>query len=124
MGMLDAIQWLATLAITFIPWLLPNISQRGKLEIVLLIIVVSLIVYCARLCIRLKAVEQELSEIRRRHNALSAQFDEKVERVRCYRRAFQTLFLMVHISLQNTKTAKLKDIYEAFARAKNEIDNV
>ncbi len=124
MDILDAIQWLIALAIAFIPWFFPDISLRGKLEIILLVVAISLLVYCVRLLIRLKLAERKLDEVRQRHNALSIQFDKKVERERRYRRAFQTLSLVLHISLQNTKEAKLKDIYETFISIQDEINNV
>lgn len=123
MIVLNAVQGLITLALSVLSWFLPNLPWYGKVIAVLLIIVTSIAVYCIRLSVKMKATERELEEIKQRHNALAVQFDEKVIRESRYRRAFQNLSLMLHFACQNTKTAKFKDIYEAFLIAQNEIND-
>lgn len=123
MDIFDAAQGAITFALAVIPWLFPDSPWHGKVIAVLLIIVVSIFVYCIRLSRKLKAAELELNEVRKRHTALSVQFDEKTEREKRYRRAFQNLNLMLHLAGQNTKAAKFSDIYQAFLVAQNDINS-
>lgn len=123
MTVLNAVQGLVTLALAILPWLLPDLPWYGKVIFALLIVIVSISIYCVRLAVRVKTVERELRDIQKRHNALAIQFDEKVMRESRYRRALKNLSLMLHFACQNTKTAKFKDIYEAFLIAQSEIND-
>lgn len=123
MNVLSIAQGLLTIALSVIPWLLPNLAWYWKIIIVLLITIASLSIYCLRLFREVNKIKHELDKTAQHHNALSIQFDEKVKQERRYMRAFQNLSLILHLACQNTKEAKFKDIYEAFLNAQNEINN-
>ena len=132
MDMFDQIQAFITLIFSVIPWFLPNCYWYVKLIIFLIVLVVSLIIHCIRIAsvyhskchqlqLKLDEISKKAAEIEKHHGALSAQFDAKVKREVAYQRTLQNLSLFLHLACQNTKAAKLKDIYKAFLVAQKEL---
>lgn len=123
MDTFSVIQSIASLALAVFPWFLPNCAWYWKVIIMLCILLLSLSVYCFRITKRLESSDKEKGDIEVRHQALARQFDQKVEDVKQYRKVFGDLSLMLHLALQNTKQAKLEDIYRAFIIAQQELND-
>lgn len=114
---------IASLALTVLIWFLPNCAWYWKVIITLCILLLSLSVYCFRITKRLESSDREKRDIEARHQALAHQFDQKGETIKQYRKVFGDLSLFLHLALQNTKQAKLEDIYRAFIIAQQEIND-
>lgn len=123
MDTFSVIQSIASLALAVLTWFLPNCAWYWKVIITLCILLLSISVYCFRIAKRLESSDKEKRDIEVRHQALARQFDQKVEVVKQYRKVFGDLSLMLHLALQNTKQAKLEDIYRAFIIAQKELND-
>jgi len=117
------IQSISSLALAVLPWFLPNCAWYWKVIITLCILLLTLAIYCLRLINKLKSSENEKKNIEERHQALARQFDQKVDDLKQYRKIFSDLSLLLHLALQNTKQAKLEDIYRAFIIAQKELND-
>lgn len=117
------IQYAASFVLAVLPWLFPGCAWYWKVIITLCILLLTLSIYCLRLMKKLKYSENEKKDIQDRHQALALQFDQKVEDIKQYRKVFSDLRLLLHLALQNTKQAKLEDIYRAFIIAQQELND-
>lgn len=123
MDTFGVIQSISSLALAVLTWFLPNCVWYWKVIIILCILLLSSAVYCFRLIKRLEFSEQQKKDVEERHQALARQFDQKVDELKQYRKVFGNLNLMLHIALQNTKQAKLEDIYRAFIIDQQELND-
>ncbi len=115
------IQWIISLALCIIAWVFPNSTWYWKVIITLGIALVSLFISWLRLSRKLKESQKALQDLNGRHEALAAQFDEKNLFLKKYRRVLKQFDLFLHLALQNTKEAKLEDIYRAYLIALEEL---
>lgn len=115
------IQWIISLALCIIPWVFPNLDWYWKVIITLGIALVSLFISWFRLNRNYRESQRAKQDIENRHRALAAQFDEKNLFLKKYRHALRQFDLFLHLALQNTKEAKLEDIYRAYLIALEEL---
>lgn len=115
------IQWIISIFISIVAWIVPDLSLSGKIIITLGIALLSLSISWLRLSKKLKEAQQAQQDIKNKHEALAAQFDEKNVILSKYRRVLREFRLILHLALQNTKEAKLADIYRAYLIALEEL---
>lgn len=108
------IQRIISFALGIIPWFFPNLTWYWKVIITLGIALLSLFISWIRLNQNYRESQRAKQDIESRHRALAEQFDEKNFSLKKYRRALNELDLFLHLALQNTKEAKLEDIYRAY----------
>lgn len=116
-----AIQWIISIVLGIIPWIVPDLPWYWKIIITLGIALLSLSISWFRLSKNLKEAQQAQQDIKNKHEALATQFDEKKAILQKYRHALTEFNLILHLALQNTKEAKLEDIYRAYLIALNEL---
>lgn len=85
------------------------------------ITLLSLFISWFRLNRNYRKLQRAKQDIENRHRALAAQFDEKSLFLKKYRRVLKQFNLFLHLALQNTKKAKLEDIYRAYLIALEEL---
>jgi endonuclease/exonuclease/phosphatase (EEP) superfamily protein YafD len=115
------IQWIISLVLCIIAWFCPDSSWYWKVIFILGIMLLSVSISWFRLSQNLKKSQRAQNDIKNRHEALAAQFDEKNAILNKYRRALSEFNLILHLALQNTKEAKLEDIYRAYLIALDEL---
>lgn len=108
------IQFVASVVLSFLPWLFPALVWYYKIIIGLCIILLSLVIYCFRLNAKMKSLDEELQDTTQKHQALAKQFESKTKKLRQYQDANANLALILHLAVSNTDQAKLEDIYKAF----------
>ena len=116
-----AIQWIISIILGVIPWIVPDLPWYWKIIITLGIALLSLSISWFRLSQNLKESQRAQKDLRNKHEALAAQFDEKSIILNKYRRVLSEFSLILHLALQNTKEAKLEDIYRAYLVALDEL---
>lgn len=116
-----AIQWIISIVLGVIPWIVPDLPWYWKIIITLGIALLSLSISWLRLSKNLKEAQEAQQDIKNKHEALAAQFDEKNVILSKYRRVLSEFSLILHLALQNTKEAKLEDIYRAYLVALDEL---
>ena len=115
------IQWIISLALCIIAWFFPNLAWYWKVIITLGITLLSRFISWFRLNRNYRKLQRAKQDIENRHRALAAQFDEKSLFLKKYRRVLKQFDLFLHLALQNTKKAKLEDIYRAYLIALEEL---
>lgn len=116
-----AIQWIISIVLGIIPWIVPDLPWYWKIIITLGIALLSLSISWFRLSQNLKESQQVQKDLEKKHKALASQFEDKNVILSKYCRALRQLSLILHLALQNTKEAKLEDIYRAYLIALEEL---
>lgn len=128
MNIFDIAQAIITISLTFVPWFLPNCRWYIKVIIALAILLLSVIISWLRLYAKLKALDKNLKildekrqgieikykDIKTNHNALSVQFNEKIEKETKYRKLIENMTLAFFIALEQEDRPKIENIYRLF----------
>lgn len=121
--MSNILQVILTFVLAVTPWFLPTLELHVKIIFALIIATVSCIIYCMCLTAKLDKLRKKLASIEQNHDALAAQFDEKIDLIRRYRRASQHTLSNIQIACANTKEAKLTTLYTMFLAELNEVND-
>ena len=121
MNIFDIAQAIITIFLTFVPWFLPNCQWYIKVIIALAILLLSVIIAWLRLYAKLKVSDKSLKnsnkkrqDIETKHNALSVQFNEKIEKEQKYRNLIANMTLAFLIALEREDRPKIENIYRLF----------
>jgi len=114
-------QAIITFLLAFVPWLIPDCQWYIKTIIVLVILLFSIASSWLRLYFKLRdsnknleSLNKEKQEIAAKHNALSVQFNEKIEKEKRYRKFIASLTLAFMIALEKEDRPKIEHIYRVF----------
>lgn len=122
--MIDALQWLITFVLAVASWFFADsLDFRWKIIIALAILLLSCALGLLRSHTRIKAVSKELEDVRERHKAVSARFDEKRTDLARHQAALQSLEYSIVIATQSSSRNKLNILYEQLQKIKSSITN-
>ena len=106
MNIFDVAQTGVTIVLALISWFIPNCQWYIRTIVALVILLLSITISWLRLYAKLKdsnkkieVLDLEKQGIESRHNALSLQFDDKIEQEQKYRRFITNLNIVLHIAL-------------------------
>lgn len=116
-----AIQWIISIILGIIPWILPNLPWYGKVIFSLVIALLSLAISWFQLNQKLKEAQRKEQELDTKHKALANQFDQKNLVLRRFQHLTETMETFLQIALLNEDKAKIDLIYRAYLTAKREL---
>lgn len=121
MNAFDIVQAIITILLALVPWLISDCQWYIKAIIALAILLLSVIVSWLRLYVKLrnstkslKASNKKRQEIEIKHNALSIQFSEKIEKEQKYRKFIKSMTFAFLIALETEDKLKIENVYRIF----------
>ncbi len=118
MGAFDITQAVITFLLAFVPWFMPDCKWHIKAIIALTVLLFSVVISWLRIYFKLRdsnksleSLNKEKQEIAAKHNALSAQFTEKVEKEQRYRKFILSMSLAFMIAIEKEDGPKIEHIY-------------
>ncbi len=112
------IQWIISIILGVIPWIVPDLPWYWKIIITLVIALFSLTVSWFRLNQKLKDFQKAQQELATKHNALAAQFDQKNLILQRFQHLATTMEHLLQLALLNEDKAKIQLIYRAYLETK------
>ena len=112
------IQWIISIILGVIPWIVPDLPWYWKIIITLVIALFSLTVSWFRLNQKLKDFQKAQQELATKHNALAAQFDQKNLILKRFQHLATTMEHLLQLDLLNEDKAKIQLIYRAYLETK------
>ena len=99
-----------------VPWFLPNIDWKYKLNLVLAVVLISAGVYILHLRRQLEEQKQELDTTKKNHRALANRFVEKQNELARYHEAFNSINYLITATVQSSGKDRLNTLYEYFLK--------
>lgn len=130
MNIFDIAQTGVTIVLALISWFVPNCQWYIRTIVALVILLLSITISWLRLYAKLRdsnkkveVLNLEKQGIEARHNALSLQFDNKIEQEQKYRRFITNLNIVLHIALADRDDVKLENVYKFFLLEQTGLSN-
>ena len=115
------IQWIISIVLGIIPWIVPDLPWYWKIIITLGIALISLIISWFQLNGKLKESQKVQQELAIKHNALASQFDQKNLILQKFQALAATMEQLLQIALLNEDKDKIQLIYQIYLETKRKL---
>lgn len=101
----------------------PDLEIHWKIVIVLFVLFISAILYCARLAHKNKKLSEKYEEIKTNQRALSERFTVKCSDIKRYEDMLLSIELLITTTLQSNNSERLQTLYNSFHAIKRNLLN-